>query len=116
MSSFFLKLIGIITMFCDHYSDVIIGENTYLNLIGRVAFPIFAFQIAQGYNHTSNIKKYILRLSIFAVISQFSFFVYKKDILYKKVIFKAANSISTRKRPSILSLLKKAPSQLIKKR
>ena len=77
MSSFVLKIIGIISMLCDHYSDVIIGENTYLNLIGRIALPIFAFQTAQSYIHSSNIKKYMLRLFIFACISQFSFFVYK---------------------------------------
>ena len=32
--------------------------NDYLNYIGRIAFPIFAFQISEGFVHTKNIKKY----------------------------------------------------------
>ena len=77
MSSFTLKIIGIISMFCDHYSDTIIGDFTFLNLIGRLALPIFAFQIVQGYIYTSNIKKYIIRLFIFACVSQLPFYVFK---------------------------------------
>ena len=77
MNSFVLKIIGIISMFCDHYSDVIFGEFTNLNLIGRLAFPIFAFQISLGYIHTKNLKDYIFRLGIFACVSQLFFFMFK---------------------------------------
>jgi len=41
--------------------------------IGRVAFPVFAYMIAQGCKHTSSIKKYMLRLGIFALISEIPF-------------------------------------------
>lgn len=77
VSSFTLKIIGIISMLCDHYSDIIIGDFTFLNLIGRLALPIFAFQIVQGYIHTSNIKKYIIRIFIFACVSQLPFYLFK---------------------------------------
>ena len=79
MSSFALKIIAIISMFCDHFGDVYIGHYSFLNLIGRIAFPIFAFQISEGFIHTKNIKKYFIRLGIFALISQvpFSLFVNK---------------------------------------
>lgn len=73
MSSFVLKIIAIITMFCDHFGDAFIGHYSFLNLIGRIAFPIFAFQISEGYIHTKNIKKYTIRLGIFAIISQIPF-------------------------------------------
>ena len=56
-------------MFCDHSGDAFIGHFSFLNLIGRIAFPIFAFQVVQGYIHTHNVKKYALRLFIFAFIS-----------------------------------------------
>lgn len=69
-------MIGIITMFCDHVSDSIIGHFTYLNYIGRIAFPIFAFQLVQGYLHTKNLKKYFIRLLIFACISQIPFMLF----------------------------------------
>lgn len=39
-------------------------------VIGRIAFPLFAFLIVQGFLHTSNLKKYLLRLGIFALISE----------------------------------------------
>ena len=79
MSSFALKIIAIISMFCDHFGDAYIGHYSVLNLIGRIAFPIFAFQISEGFIHTKNLKKYFLRLGLFGVIAQvpFSLFIHK---------------------------------------
>lgn len=77
MSSFVLKIIACITMFCDHVGYLIYnGKLSFLNFIGRIAFPIFAFQISEGYTHTKNLKKYILRLLIFAIISQYPFMLF----------------------------------------
>lgn len=70
MSSFTLKIIAIITMLFDHAGYAVYGKLSWCNYIGRLAFPIFAFQITQGYIHTKNLKKYFLRLGIFALISQ----------------------------------------------
>ena len=69
MSLFVLKVIGIVTMFLDHYHYVI-GGSEILNVIGRIAFPIFAFTLNEGYVHTRSLKKYLLRLFIFAVSIQ----------------------------------------------
>ena len=78
MSSFVIKLIAIITMLCDHSGDAIIGQFSFLNVIGRIAFPLFCFQIVIGYKHTKNVNKYLLRLFLFGLISQipFSLFCY----------------------------------------
>src|SRR5574344_1780704 len=70
MSSFFIKLIAIISMLFDHTGDTIIGNFSALNILGRIAFPLFAFQLVIGYEHTHDLKKYMLRLLIFAFISQ----------------------------------------------
>ena len=70
MSAFVLKIIALINMCCDHISYLLYGGFSHLNYIGRIAFPIFAFQISEGYIHTHNLKKYIVRLIIFAIISQ----------------------------------------------
>ena len=69
MSLFILKVIGIVTMFLDHYHYVI-GGSEILNVAGRIAFPIFAFTLSEGYVHTRSLKKYLLRLFIFAVSIQ----------------------------------------------
>ncbi len=78
MSSFVLKLIAIITMFIDHIGYAIFGNFSFFNYIGRIAFPIFAFQISEGYLHSKNLKKYFLRLFIFALISQIPFMLFSK--------------------------------------
>ena len=83
MTSFLLKIIAIISMLCDHIGVSIIGHFSYLLCIGRIAFPIFAFQIAQGYIHTKDIKKYIFRLSIFAIISQIPFMLFELTFMQK---------------------------------
>lgn len=79
MTSFCLKIIAIISMFCDHLGYALFGHFSILNLIGRIAFPIFAFQISEGYIHTKSVVKYLVRLGIFAIISQipFSLFIHK---------------------------------------
>jgi len=73
MTSFVLKIIAMTTMFLDHFGLALFNNVTELNIIGRIAFPIFAFQITEGYKHTKNLKKYFLRLFIFAIISQIPF-------------------------------------------
>lgn len=76
LTSFILKIIGILTMACDHISYAVFGEFSFLNLIGRIAFPIFAFQITEGFIHTKNLKKYLRKLLIFACISQIPFMLF----------------------------------------
>ena len=66
---FTLKIIAIITMFLDHYYRII-GGPEWLSMLGRLAFPIFAFSISEGYSHTKNVNKYLMRLLNFAIIIQ----------------------------------------------
>lgn len=80
MSSFVLKIIAVITMFIDHLGYTIFGKFSFFNYIGRIAFPIFAFQISEGYSHTKNLRKYFLRLFLFAIISQIPFMLFHSII------------------------------------
>lgn len=76
MTSFVLKIVAIISMFLDHLSYTIYGHFSYLNYIGRLSFPIFAFQITEGYLHTKNLKKYFFRLGVFAIMSQIPYYLF----------------------------------------
>ena len=68
-----LKYIAIIAMLIDHIAwafvrtDSILGE--VMHFIGRLTGPTMAFMIYEGYLHTRNIKKYAIRLGLFAFIS-----------------------------------------------
>lgn len=73
MSSFLIKIIALVCMTLDHAGDLLIGEFSFLNIIGRIAFPLFAFQLVLGYTHTKDVKKYLFRMIIFAIISQIPF-------------------------------------------
>ena len=70
MSSFWLKITAVILMIIDHIGFLFFPENIVLRYIGRIAFPIFAFQVATGFNHTRNREKYILRMLLLTVIAQ----------------------------------------------
>lgn len=79
MSSFIIKMIAIITMTVDHINDLFI-KNISLNIIGRISFPLFCFQLVVGYSKTKNLLKYITRMLIFALISQIPFAFFANEI------------------------------------
>jgi hypothetical protein len=86
MTSYRLKILAIVTMTIDHIGKIL-GQPfllrffpdaivpTYwlaqsLEWIGRLAFPLFAFMIAEGCAKTRSLPKYVARLALFAIISQ----------------------------------------------
>lgn len=68
-----LRLVAMVCMLCDHLWGTVVPGNEWLTCVGRIAFPIFAFQIVEGYFHTRNLKKYVQRLLLFAVLSELPF-------------------------------------------
>ena len=88
-----LKLLAILSMTIDHLGVVFNILHRYevagaefvrymtddywqMRVVGRLAFPIFCFLIAEGCTHTKDIKKYIGRLAVFAIISQIPYNVF----------------------------------------
>ena len=82
MTSFGLKMLGIFTMLIDHIGFMFLDDYlelyTIFRIIGRLAFPIFAFQLAVGYSHSKNKEKHIGRMLIFALLSQIPFMMFIK--------------------------------------
>jgi len=72
MTAFLLKIIASVSMLVDH-TGVIFNTPDYFRSIGRIAFPIYAYMIAQGCLYTKDINKYLLRLLAFALISEIPF-------------------------------------------
>lgn len=103
LSSAVLKNIAVVTMLIDHIGAVIVirlliqkglygavadqeayiawlGQNrgmygTYMamRIIGRLAFPIYCFLLVEGFQRTHNVKRYLGRMLLFALISEVPF-------------------------------------------
>lgn len=72
LSAAALHIMAMAFMLLDHMWATILSYD-WMTCVGRLAFPIFAFMIAEGVKHTGNMKKYMLRMLIFAVISELPF-------------------------------------------
>lgn len=74
-----LKVIAIVAMTIDHVADLFYPGfpaepgAIVLHLFGRLTAPIMWFFVCEGYHYTRNVKKYMLRMFIFAVISHFAY-------------------------------------------
>ena len=68
-----LKIIAMVSMVFDHVGDMFFPDTDWMRMVGRIAMPIFAFCITEGYIHTRNKKKYLMRMGIFALISEVPF-------------------------------------------
>jgi len=65
-----IKLVAMVTMLVDHLGAMVFPEYRVMRIIGRIAFPIYAYCIAVGCVYTRNIGRYMQRLVVLALIAQ----------------------------------------------
>lgn len=71
-----LKILAAIFMVIDHIGVIFFPDVIALRIIGRLAFPIFAFMIAEGCRYTKNKKRYLLIIALLAAICQITYYIY----------------------------------------
>lgn len=74
-----MQWIAMATMLIDHIGIVFFPEDPTWRIIGRIAYPIYAYMIALGLTRTRNRKKYFLRLAMLAAISQIPYMIALKS-------------------------------------
>lgn len=65
-----LKLIAMITMTVDHVGMLFFPQSALLRIIGRLAFPVYAYMIAEGCSYTRSMGKYLGSVGAMALLCQ----------------------------------------------
>lgn len=65
-----LKIIAMASMLIDHAGLILFPQHQIFRIIGRIAFPIFAYMIAEGCFYTRKRKKYLLMIAGLGIICQ----------------------------------------------
>ena len=106
-----LKIIAAMAMTLDHAGLLLFPGNMAFRIIGRLAFPIFAFMIAEGCKYTHNRRKYLQNLLFLATACQIVYFI-ADGSLYLSILFTFSLSVGMiyllqywRTKPTALSAL-----------
>lgn len=95
LNALHLHLLAMLFMLLDHLWATVVSGQLWMTCVGRIAFPIFAFLTVEGYAHTHNVKKYLTRMLVFALISEIPanlmfgnalFYPYHQNVLWTFLI------------------------------
>ena len=89
-----LKLIAVLSMLSDHIGKELFPQCEFLQIFGRIAFPVFSCMIAEGCYYTRDKKKYLLKIAALAVGCQLVYFIAERSY-YQNVLVTFSLSILT---------------------
>lgn len=93
-----LKIIAVVSMVVDHCAYYLMDGNTMayevMRCFGRIAFPVFAFLVAEGFAHTRNRMRYFLSLLLFAAVSEVPWYLLNGADGTHNVMFTLALGVS----------------------
>lgn len=93
-----LKIIAVVSMVIDHCAYYLMDGNTMaydvMRCFGRIAFPVFAFLVAEGFAHTRNRMRYFISLLLFAAVSEVPWYLLNGADGTHNVMFTLALGVS----------------------
>lgn len=92
MSANLLKIIGVIVMTIDHIGFFLFPKEMFFRMIGRIAYPIFAYFIAEGCTYSKHQKKYFCSVLLVGVLCSVASYLSEKS-LYQSIMITFACSI-----------------------
>lgn len=89
-----LKTVAAVAMLTDHIGAEFFPQIIMLRIIGRLAFPVFAYFIYEGFHYTHNKKDYLLRISLMGIVCVVGYYLYSGEICGNVLITFAASIIA----------------------
>jgi len=81
-----LKLIAAFSMLLDHTGLMFFPGNVLLRILGRLAFPIFAYMIAEGCKYTRNRRRYLCMIAALAAVCQTVYYVFDGSLYFSVLV------------------------------
>lgn len=92
MSANVLKMIALVAMTIDHIGFILFPECQWMRIVGRIAYPVFAYMIAEGCQYTRNRRRYFLQIFIMGMGMQIVLWIFTSS-LYQSVFIAFSMSI-----------------------
>lgn len=87
-----LKIIALVTMTIDHAGLLLMNNYMPFRILGRLAFPIFAYMIAEGCRYTKNKRNYFLRIFLLGLLCQAVYYITERSV-YQGILMTFSVSI-----------------------